>query len=172
MRRTADVGWAGSRRGPAGLVAAFGLVAALVLGGCAPHSPSSSSAAGASGAPAGSASARAAGGSCPAPDPAAPGAAASRLPVRSLCALPPQAGQTWQLIATHARLPYPRDGIVFNNAERRLPQEQRGYYHEYTVPTPGAPTRGTRRLITGSAKELYYTGDHYNSFVVVDPTAD
>jgi Guanyl-specific ribonuclease Sa len=37
------------------------------------------------------------------------------------------------------------------------------------VITPGAPTRGTRRIITGgtpltSPPNWYYTGDHYASF--------
>jgi len=60
---------------------------------------------------------------------------------------------------------------VFGNFERRLPQQQRGYYKEYTVPTPGSRTRGARRLVSGQGRELYYTADHYGSFVVVDPTA-
>jgi guanyl-specific ribonuclease Sa len=140
-------------------------LAALALVGCSPHT-----APGAGGATTRS-SAVAATGSCPAPKPGTPGASTSKLPLRSLCALPPQAAQTWHLIDTGAKLPYPRDGIVFNNAEKLLPGQTRGYYHEYTVPTPGERTRGARRLITGSGHELYYTGDHYRSFVVVDPTA-
>lgn len=108
---------------------------------------------------------------CPAPSPTAPGANESGLPLRSLCALPPEAADTWQKIKTGAKLPYPRDGIVFSNAERLLPARQRGYYHEYTVPTPGERDRGARRLVTGQSKEVYYTADHYESFVVVDSTA-
>jgi ribonuclease T1 len=60
--------------------------------------------------------------------------------------------------------PYARDGVVFENRERLLPQHASGYYHEYTVTTPGAATRGTRRVIQGRAGELYYTDDHYSSF--------
>ena len=112
-----------------------------------------------------------AGPGCRAPSPSTPGASLSKLPLQSLCTLPVEAARTWHLIETGGRLPYSRDGIVFNNAERRLPQESRGYYHEYTVPTPGSRDRGARRLITGEARELYYTGDHYASFVVVDSTA-
>jgi guanyl-specific ribonuclease Sa len=144
------------------------------LMGCAPHGASGTAATPTSASTSASTGAQArasASGSCPAPSPNAPGAAQSHLPVRALCALPLQAAQVWQSIATGGRLTYSRDGIVFNNAERRLPSENRGYYHEYTVPTPGAKTRGARRLITGQDHELYYTGDHYNSFVVVDPTA-
>ena len=108
---------------------------------------------------------------CPAPSPNAPGASDSRLPVRALCALPQQAAQVWRTIQSGGRLTYSRDGIVFNNAERLLPAHNRGYYHEYTVPTPGSRDRGARRLITGQGHEVYYTGDHYASFVVVDTAA-
>ncbi len=115
--------------------------------------------------------AQAAGGTCPAPSSSAPGAAESRLPVKSLCALPPEAASVWKTISTGGRPAYPKDGTVFGNFERRLPQKQRGYYKEYTVPTPGERTRGARRLVSGQGRELYYTADHYGSFVVVDPTA-
>lgn len=100
-----------------------------------------------------------------------PGEAASRLPVQPLCALPPEAAAVYAQIRTGGPYRYERDGIVFANAERLLPAEPRGYYHEFTVPTPGEGDRGARRLITGSEQELYYTGDHYGSFVVVDAAA-
>jgi guanyl-specific ribonuclease Sa len=104
-----------------------------------------------------------------------PGAAESGLPVRPLCALPAQAAQTWRLIAAGGPFPQDRDGIVFNNRERLLPQQKSGWYHEYTVPTPGSGDRGARRLITGGSRgpdqQVYYTADHYDSFVVVDVTA-
>ncbi|EOD66408.1 ribonuclease domain-containing protein [Amycolatopsis vancoresmycina] len=94
----------------------------------------------------------------------------SGLPVKALSALPPQASDTWKLIEAGGPYPYPRnDDVVFENREKRLPGKKSGYYHEYTVKTPGSPDRGARRLITGQAHELYYTGDHYASFVVVDP---
>jgi ribonuclease T1 len=93
----------------------------------------------------------------------------SGLPVTPLSQLPAQAGVTWQLIVKGGPYPYRQDGVVFQNRERLLPQEKSGYYHEYTVDTPKSEDRGTRRLIQGAGKELYYTGDHYKSFVVVDP---
>jgi ribonuclease T1 len=87
----------------------------------------------------------------------------------ALSSLPPQAAETVQLIRNGGPFPYPRnDGVVFDNAEHRLPSEPRGYYHEYTVVTPGASTRGARRIITGRDGEYYYTADHYESFVRVD----
>jgi guanyl-specific ribonuclease Sa len=93
----------------------------------------------------------------------------SGLAVKPLSQLPEQATATWQLIAKGGPYPYRQDGVVFENRERLLPQEKSGYYHEYTVDTQGSDDRGTRRLIQGAGKELYYTGDHYESFVVVDP---
>lgn len=65
-----------------------------------------------------------------------------------------------------------RDGIPFGNRERLLPAEPRGYYAEYTVPTPGAGNRGARRIVAGrgttgdfrTSNEYYYSNDHYQSF--------
>ena len=92
-------------------------------------------------------------------------------PAVALSSLPPQAAQTVRLIEQGGPFPYPRnDGVVFHNNEHRLPRERDGYYHEYTVPTPGADTRGTRRIITGADGRYWYTGDHYESFRRVDVT--
>lgn len=88
-----------------------------------------------------------------------------------LSSLPAQAAETVRLIERGGPYPYPRnDGVVFENAEHRLPKEPRGYYREYTVVTPGSSTRGARRMITGRDGEYYYTADHYESFVRVDIT--
>jgi ribonuclease T1 len=78
--------------------------------------------------------------------------------------LPPQARATLQLIQQGGPFPYSRDGVVFGNYERQLPRRPRGYYHEYTVPTPGAHNRGARRIIAGNYGERYYTDDHYRTF--------
>ncbi len=79
-------------------------------------------------------------------------------------ALPPEALATLRLIDSGGPFPYRRDGVVFGNYEKRLPQRPRGYYHEYTVPTPGAHDRGARRIIAGESGERYYTDDHYRTF--------
>ncbi|MFD3515158.1 ribonuclease domain-containing protein [Streptomyces sp. NPDC058657] len=79
--------------------------------------------------------------------------------------LPKQAHHTLNLIAKGGPFPYEQDGTVFRNREGILPSQSNGYYHEYTVVTPGAPTRGAKRIVTGSAaQEDYYTADHYKSF--------
>jgi guanyl-specific ribonuclease Sa len=97
--------------------------------------------------------------------------ASSGLPVKTLSSLPKETAATWKLIQQGGPFPYPRnDGVVFHNNGNVLPRNKDGYYHEYTVDTPGAKNRATRRLITGSQRELYYTDDHYETFVVVDPT--
>jgi ribonuclease T1 len=88
----------------------------------------------------------------------------SGLPWIQVGALPAQARQTLQLIDDGGPYPYDRDGVVFGNFEGVLPQHQRGYYHEYTVPTPGESDRGARRIVTGGEDEFFYTGDHYASF--------
>jgi len=97
--------------------------------------------------------------------------ASSGLPVKALSSLPKETDATWKLIQQGGPFPYPKnDGVVFHNNGNVLPRNKDGYYHEYTVDTPGAKNRATRRLITGSQRELYYTDDHYDSFAVVDPT--
>ena len=86
----------------------------------------------------------------------------------SVASLPAEAQSTLTLIKQGGPFPYAKDGVVFGNYERQLPQQRRGYYHEYTVPTPGARTRGARRIIVGGTPsyraEYFYTGDHYASF--------
>ena len=84
--------------------------------------------------------------------------------------LPPEAVETLQAIAHGGPFSYDRDGVVFQNRERRLPDRPPGYYHEYTVPTPGSPDRGARRIITGGTPPeiFYYTDDHYRSFRPVE----
>ncbi|MGW4234762.1 ribonuclease domain-containing protein [Streptomyces sp. NPDC004980] len=91
--------------------------------------------------------------------------------VGSICysALPPQAHDTLDLIDAGGPFPFDQDGTVFQNREGILPSQGTGYYHEYTVVTPGSDTRGARRIVTGDeVEEDYYTADHYESFDLVD----
>ena len=82
--------------------------------------------------------------------------------------LPKEARAVYALIGKGGPFGYDRDGIVFGNREQLLPAKPRGYYHEYTVRTPGATSRGTRRMICGGPARTpeicYYTDDHYQSF--------
>ena len=81
-----------------------------------------------------------------------------------LANLPIEAQRTVALIKQDGPFPYERDGVTFGNYEKILPLRQRGYYHEYTVKTPGSRNRGARRIIAGRESEFYYTEDHYRSF--------
>jgi len=82
--------------------------------------------------------------------------------------LPKEAQITLSQIKQGGPFSYDKDGVVFGNYENRLPKQKRGYYHEYTVPTPRARNRGARRIIAGGdarhSGEYYYTDDHYQSF--------
>jgi ribonuclease T1 len=84
--------------------------------------------------------------------------------------LPPEAIATLERIERGGPFPYERDGTVFQNRERRLPAQPRGYYREYTVPTPGSRDRGARRIVSGGdpPEVFYYTDDHYRSFREVE----
>lgn len=53
---------------------------------------------------------------------------------------------------------------MYSNFEKILPGKASGYYHEYTVVTPGSQDRGARRIVAGGQGEKYYTDDHYASF--------
>jgi ribonuclease T1 len=82
----------------------------------------------------------------------------------AVSALPVEARHTIQVIRRGGPFPFQRDGVEFGNHERLLPPRQRGYYREFTVPTPGVSSRGARRIIAGGSGEYFYTADHYRSF--------
>ena len=96
------------------------------------------------------------------------GALAETLAEVALAELPKEAQQVYELVAKGGPFPFDRDGVVFGNREKLLPAKPRGYYHEYTVRTPGVTNRGGRRLVCGGKKTApdacYYTDDHYRSF--------
>jgi ribonuclease T1 len=91
----------------------------------------------------------------------------------SLNSLPREGIETYQLILQGGPFPYEKDGVVFRNRERLLPLQKRGYYREYTVKTPKAKTRGTRRIVCGGPPRTpdacFYTADHYASFRKIEP---
>ena len=100
---------------------------------------------------------------------APPAGSDTRLP--SHAGLPPEAIETLALIQRGGPFPYRKDGTTFQNRERLLPTKPRGYYREYTVPTPGARDRGARRIVAGDnpPEVFYYTADHYSSFRQIEP---
>lgn len=66
------------------------------------------------------------------------------------------------------------DGTTFENrpvkGAQLLPVKPDGYYKEYVVPTQGVNGPGPQRIITGKGGEIYYTPDHYDSFVPIKPS--
>lgn len=81
------------------------------------------------------------------------------------------------------QLPFSQDGVVFKNKEGLLPQQPYGFYHEYTLLPPGnypsavviggvsyplsekLGKRGAERIIVGGGQLIYYTPDHYRTFI-------
>lgn len=86
------------------------------------------------------------------------------MPVLTVTQLPSQAIATLRLIASGGPYPYTEDNTVYGNYSGALPRERYGYYHEFTVVTPGSATRGARRVVIGVGGEDYYTADHYATF--------
>ena len=82
--------------------------------------------------------------------------------------LPKEARETLALIRKGGPFPYSKDGVVFGNREKLFPKQPRGFYHEYTVKTPGARNRGARRIVCGGnpqpSAECFYSDDHYETF--------
>ncbi|OGR66970.1 MAG: hypothetical protein A2179_00660 [Elusimicrobia bacterium GWC2_63_65] len=93
-------------------------------------------------------------------------------------------------IAVCERMPYDNDGNVHSKPHAGLPAKPAGYYLEYTLIVPNRPTgakaepvviggvtymtgavlspRGPERLMIGGHREVYYTPDHYTTFVYLD----
>ncbi len=97
----------------------------------------------------------------------------AELPPIAVADLPKEARTTLERIRDKQTFPYDRDGVVFGNREGILPAKARGYYHEYTVKTPGSHNRGARRIVCGGEKgtvtDCYYSDDHYQSFKSIRP---
>ena len=90
----------------------------------------------------------------------------------ALSVLPSEAQQTQRSIHAGGPFPFAKDGVVFGNFERVLPRRERGFYREYTVPTPGSRDRGARRIVCGGNRPTqpeacFYTADHYASFKLI-----
>jgi guanyl-specific ribonuclease Sa len=94
-----------------------------------------------------------------------------RLNVSQLLRCRPEVQTTINAIKRNGPFRYDQDDTVFANREGILPTRPNGTYHEYTVVTPGASTRGTRRIITAGRPRrnpadftsIYYTDDHYQT---------
>lgn len=58
-------------------------------------------------------------------------------------------------------------GDKFSNYEGSLPKEENRQYYECDINTLGASSRGTERLVYSNDGLIYYTPDHYNTFVLL-----
>ncbi|MEO8855656.1 MAG: ribonuclease domain-containing protein [Burkholderiaceae bacterium] len=91
----------------------------------------------------------------------------------SVAQMPLEGARVYDLISVGGPFPYEKDGAVFANRERLLPVKSRGYYREYTVSTPGARYRATRRIVCGgqprAPEACYFSADHYASFRRIVP---
>jgi ribonuclease T1 len=101
-----------------------------------------------------------------APDPKGQGSRIERVH------LPQEAHVTLGLIRSGGPFPYEKDGSVFANREKLLPGKPRGFYREYTVPTPASIDRGARRIVCGGSQPrtpeaCFYSSDHYASFGLI-----
>jgi ribonuclease T1 len=146
------------------------VLAAFVIAGCsAATSPAPTPAPAATASTvAGSATASTVAGSATASTVASPAVdEGSGLPIIEVVDMPPEALATIALIRAGGPFPYSQDGAVFGNREGLLPAHEKGWYHEYTVETPGSPDRGARRIVTGGDGTFYWTDDHYATFRVI-----
>jgi filamentous hemagglutinin len=78
-------------------------------------------------------------------------------------------GPTLARIKSGGSFPHRNDGSVFMNRAGDLPLQPPGYYTEYVHPTPGISGPGPQRIVTGQGGEIYYTPDHYKTFVPLNP---
>jgi ribonuclease T1 len=131
-----------------------------ILGGCGKNGSQNAAPAAASAASEASAAAGQAA--------SAPSAASGLMGNVTKAQLPAEAADTLRLIKAGGPFPFSEDGVLFRNSANFLPQHPRGYYHTYTVRTPGTADRGLRRIVCGGPRkqvsDCYYTEDYYVSF--------
>ena len=77
-------------------------------------------------------------------------------------------GPTLDRIKSGGSFPHRNDGSIFQNRAGDLPQKPAGYYTEYVHPTPGVSGPGPQRIVVGKGGEMYYTADHYKTFVPIN----
>lgn len=67
--------------------------------------------------------------------------------------------------------PYAKDACIggdrFGNYEGRLPEKEGRIYRECDIDTLGQASRGAKRLVYSSDGLIYYSQDHYESFVLL-----
>ena len=74
---------------------------------------------------------------------------------------------TLDRIASGGKFPHRNDGSIFKNMEGLLPKQNAGYYKEFVHPTPGVKGPGAMRVVTGQGGEMWFTPDHYKTFIPI-----
>jgi guanyl-specific ribonuclease Sa len=77
----------------------------------------------------------------------------------------PDIQTTLDRIKAGIKFPHKHDGTVFKNREGLLPVRPEGYYREYVHPIPGVSGAGVQRIILGENGEIWYSPDHYRTFI-------
>jgi ribonuclease T1 len=143
------------------------VVLSALLGGCGKQGSQNGTDAAVSGASAAASSASEAPGQA-AQSASGASAASGVLATVTQAQLPAESAETLRLIKAGGPFPFGEDGVLFRNTAQLLPQHPRGYYHTYTVRTPGTADRGQRRIVCGGPRkqtsDCYYTGDYYVNF--------
>jgi RHS repeat-associated protein len=83
--------------------------------------------------------------------------------------VPSEVEGTLSRIESGVKFSHRNDGSIFQNREGLLPTKPPGYYTEYVHPTPGVSGPGAQRIVIGQGGEIYYTPDHYGTFIPVKP---
>jgi len=76
---------------------------------------------------------------------------------------------TLDRIKNGVRFPHRNDGSIFQNREGLLPTKPAGYWKEYVHPTPGGRSPGAQRVVIGQNREIFFTPDHYRTFIPLNP---
>lgn len=63
-------------------------------------------------------------------------------------------------------------GDIFGNREGLLPKKDGRVYYECDINTNGAASRGAERIVYSNDGLIYYTPDHYESFILLDGEAE
>ena len=79
-------------------------------------------------------------------------------------------GPTLDRIKNGVKFPHRNDGTIFKNREGLLPSKPAGYWTEHVHPTPGGKGPGLQRIVIGQNGEIYFTPDHYKTFIPLNPS--
>ena len=74
----------------------------------------------------------------------------------------------WEGGSVEVYLPgYAIGGDTFGNREGLLPRAEGRVYYECDIDTNGANSRGAKRIVFSNDGLIYYTEDHYESFILL-----